>query len=191
VSQVEVEATFPASVIVPAMLMTTVPWQEAALQFARSLARLRAGSYLASRLSAREIVIVLAASLRSKYPDYGRGLATEEAMVDTTQKVARYLPRRHRRAFERAVVGVAEAGPLDVNRWRLAMTHTAHRASLVATGDVLGCIEQVIRGDRRLAGAAAVSSTELVEAARASPELLEIIGFVLGEEYLALRRQLA
>jgi len=41
------------------------------------------------------------------------------------------------------------------------------------------------------AAAAAVSSTELVEAARVSPELLEIVHFVLGEEYLALRRQLA
>ncbi len=124
------------------------------LQLARALARLRAGSYLATRLSARELGIVLAGSLRSRYSDYGRGLGSEEALVDMEQKVGRWLPRRHRRAFDRAVVGVAEAGPLDVSRWRQAMVHTAHRASVVATGDILGCLEQIIRSDRRLAAAA-------------------------------------
>ena len=80
---------------------------------------MRGGGYLAGRLSARELGIVLAASLRSRYPDYGRGLASEEVLADMAQRTLRYLPRRHRRGFDQAVVGVAEAGPLDVNRWRL------------------------------------------------------------------------
>ena len=78
-----------------------------------------------------------------------------------------------------------------MNRWRLGMTHTAHRASLVASGDVLGCLEHVIRSDRRLVAAAAVSPDELVEAARAFPEILEIVTFVLSDEYATLRAQAA
>jgi cellulose synthase operon protein C len=191
VTQVEAEATFPASLLIPANLMTSIPRREAVLQLARQIARLRAGSYLAAKLSARELGIVLAASLRSRYPDYGRGLASEEALSAMTQKTARFLPRKHRRAFERAVVGVAEAGPLDVNRWRQGMMHTAHRASLIVTGDILGSLEHVIRSDRRLAAAASVSPVELVEAARGFPELVEIVTFVLGPEYLALRAQIA
>ena len=190
VSQVEIEATFPASLLVPATLVTSVPRRESMLQLSRALARLRAGSYLATRLSARELGVVLAGSLRSRYSDYGRGLGSEEALVDMEQKVARLLPRRHRRAFDRAVIGVAEAGPLDVSRWRQAMSHTAHRAAVVATGDVLGSLEQVIRSDRRLAAAAA-SPTELVEIARVTPELVEIVSFVLGDEYIMLRKQVA
>jgi len=189
IKQVEIEATFPASLLVPAHLMTSVPRREMVLQLARQIGRLRAGSYLASRLSARELGIVLAGSLRSRFPDYGRGLASEEILADATQKTMRFLPRRHRRAFERAVVGVAEAGPLDVNRWRMGMIHTGHRASLVATGDVLGCLELVIRSDRRLTTAAAVSSAELIEAARVFPEMTEAVAFVLGDEYAALRAQ--
>jgi hypothetical protein len=189
VNQVEAEATFPASLLVPGTLMTSMPRREVVLQLARQIGRLRAGSYLASRLSARELGIVLAASLRSRYSDYGRGLASEDILADMAQKTGRWLPRRHRRAFERAVVGVAEAGPLDVNRWRLGMMHTAHRASLVATGDVLGCLEHVIRSDRRLTAAAAVSSEELLDAARTFPEILEIVSFVLGDEYSTLRAQ--
>lgn len=190
VSQVEIEATFPASLLVPATLVATAPRRESMLQIARALARLRAGSYLATRLTARELGVILAGSLRSRYSDYGRGLGSEEALVDMEQKVARLLPRRHRRAFERAVIGVAEAGPLDVSRWRQAMTHTAHRASVVATGDVLGCLEQVIRSDRRLA-AAVSSPTNLIEIARNTPELVEIVAFVLGDEYVMLRNQVA
>ncbi len=191
VTQVEIEATFPASILVPGTLMTSVPRREAVLQLARQLGRLRSGSYLATRLAARELGIVLAAALRSRYPDYGRGLAGEDVLTDMAQRTMRFLPRRHRREFERAVVGVAEAGPLDVNRWRLGMIHTSHRASLIATGDVLGCLEHVIRSDRRLAAAAAVSPADLVEVARSFPELIEIVTFVLGDEYPALRAQIA
>ena len=168
-AQVEAEATFPASLIVPAALMTTAPRREVVLQLARQIGRLRSGSYLAARLSARELGIVLAAALRSRYPDYGRGLASEESLADMAQKVARHLPRRHRRAFERAVVGVAEAGPLDVNRWRLGMIHTAHRASLIVTGDILGCLEHVIRSDRRLTAAAAAFSVRFDRGRARSP----------------------
>jgi len=190
INQVEVEATFPASLLVPAALVGSVPRRESMLQLSRALARLRAGSYLATRLSARELGIVLAGSLRSRYSDYGRGLGSEDALVETEQKVARWLPRRHRRAFDRAVVGVAEAGPLDVSRWRQAMIHTAHRASVVATGDVLGCLEHIIRSDRRLA-AAASNPNDLVDLARTTPELLEVVSFVLSDEYVMLRTQVS
>jgi len=159
------------------------------MQIARAMARLRAGSYLATRLSARELGVILAGSLRSRYPDYGRGLGSEDSLVDMEQRVSRLLPRRHRRAFERAVVGVAEAGPLDVSRWRQAMTHTAHRAALVATGDVLGCLDHVIRSDRRLAAAATAGSGDIVDVARTTPDLVEVVAFVLGDEYVMLRTQ--
>ena len=71
------------------------------------------------------------------------------------------------------------------------MIHTAHRASLIVTGDVLGCLEQVIRSDRRLTAAAAVSPVDLLEAARGTPELVEAVAFVLGDDYMALRAQIA
>lgn len=192
ITQVEIEATLPAALLVPASLLGSVPRRESMLQIARAMARLRAGSYLATRLSARELGVILAGSLRSRYSDYGRGLGSEDSLVDMEQRVARLVPRRHRREFERAVVGVAEAGPLDVSRWRQAMTHTAHRASLVATGDVLGCLEHIIRLDRRLSAAAtAANGGDLVDIARAAPEVVEVVAFVLSDEYVMLRNQVA
>jgi tetratricopeptide (TPR) repeat protein len=187
VSQVEVEATFPASLLIPASLITSAPRCELVLQLARALGRLRGGSYLAARLSARELGITLAACMRSRYADYGRGLASEEVLGELAQKVARQLPRRHRRAFDRGVLGVAEAGPLDVNRWRLGMSYTASRASVFGSGDVLGAIENSIRSDRRLASAAAISPSELLDIARGFPEVTELVSFVLGDSYIALR----
>jgi tetratricopeptide (TPR) repeat protein len=186
-NQVEVEGTFPASLLIPVTLVTSAPRRELVLQIARALGRLRAGSYLAARLSARELGIILAASMRSRYADYGRGLATEEVLNDLAQKIARQVPRRHRRAFDRGVLGVAEAGPLDVNRWRLGMTYTASRASVFGSGDVLGGLENVIRSDRRLASAAAVSPNELLDIARGFPEIVELVAFVLDDAFIALR----
>jgi tetratricopeptide (TPR) repeat protein len=188
ITQVEIEPTFPASLLVPMALTVSAPRQELVLQLARALGRLRAGSYLAGRLSARELGIVLAASLRSRYADYGRGLASEEVLDELAQKVARQLPRRHRRAFERGVVGVAEAGPLDVNRWRLAMSYTAQRAAVVGSGDVLGCLDSIISSERRLTLAATASPGELLDAARTFPEFTELVAFVLGDDYVQLRR---
>jgi Tfp pilus assembly protein PilF len=186
-NQVEVEGTFPASLLIPATLVSSAPRRELVLQIARALGRLRAGSYLAARLSARELGIILAASMRSRFADYGRGLATEEVLNDLAQKIARQVPRRHRRAFDRGVLGVAEAGPLDVNRWRLGMTYTASRASVFGSGDVLGGLENVIRSDRRLASAAAVSPNELLDIARGFPEIVELVAFVLDDAFIALR----
>jgi len=70
------------------------------------------------------------------------------------------------------------------------MIHTAHRASVVATGDVLGCLEHIIRSDRRLA-AAASNPNDLVDVARTTPELLEVVSFVLSDEYVMLRTQVS
>lgn len=190
VPQIEIEATFPPSLIVPATLVGTVPRQELFLQVGRQLGRLRSGTYAATRLSARDLGAVLAAAMRTRFVDYGRGLAPEEVLSDFAQKIGRLVPRRHRRSFERAVLGVAEAGPLDVERWRQGMVHTAHRASLVASGDLLGSLEFIIRSDRRLA-AASTSPAELVEAARATPEVVELISFAFSDDYASLASRLA
>ena len=69
------------------------------------------------------------------------------------------------------------------------MIHTAHRASLVASGDVLGCLEYIIRADRRLRPPRAVSPAELTGSGAELPELLEAVTFVLSDEYASLRAQ--
>jgi hypothetical protein len=99
VNQVEVEATFPASLLIPASLKTSPPRRELVLRLARALGRLRAGSYLATRLSARELGITLAASMRSRY--YGRGLRPRRSSV---------IWRRRWRASRRAATVARSTG---------------------------------------------------------------------------------
>ena len=78
----------------------------------------------------------------------------------------------------------------DADRWRIGLSHTAYRAAILISSDVLGAFERIARGDRRLAAAASLPSDELVKAARANPEVVDMINFALGEELAGLERRL-
>ena len=87
--------------------------------------------------------------MRTVYPDYGRGVLPEEQLNDVAQKIARMLPRRQRRAFEQAALSFRDGGMFEAERWRVGLLHTGHRAAIVASGDVLGAFEQIVRGGPR------------------------------------------
>jgi hypothetical protein len=127
--------------------------------------------------------------VRTVYADYGRGVLPEEQLNDVAQKIARLLPRRQRRAFEQAAVSFRDGGVFEGERWRVGLLHTGHRAALLASGDVLGAFEQIARADRHLAGAT-LSTDELLVAARANPEMVEMINFAVSDELAAINRRL-
>ena len=87
-----------------------------------------------------------------------------------------------------------EAGPysqkFEADRWRRGLLHTGHRAALVASGDVLGAFEQIVRDDRELAGAASRGGESLLAAARDNAEIVEMINFALSDELTAICRRL-
>jgi hypothetical protein len=149
----------------------------------------RAGTYAALRVPGKDLGLLVAAGVRTIFPDYGRGALPEDRLNDVSQKIARVLPRRHRRAFEQAALSFRDGGVFDSDRWRAALNHTGYRAALVASGDVLGAFEHIVRQDRRLA-AAVTSPEELLRAARASAEVIEMINFAVGDDLAGLSRRL-
>jgi tetratricopeptide (TPR) repeat protein len=187
---VEVEASQPPAVLVPPTLLN-LPRQEAFLQLGRQLGRIRAATHAALRVPHKDLGLLIAAGVRTIFPDYGRGALPEDRLNDVSQKIARALPRRHRRAFEQAALSFRDGGVFDSDRWRSSLLHTGHRASIVVSGDVLGAFEHIMRTDRRLVGAAVPSSTEeLVRLAATSAEIVEMINFALGESLATLNRRL-
>ena len=186
---VEVEASQPPAVLVPPTL-AGLPRQEAFLQLGRQLGRIRAGTHAALRVPYKDLGLLIAAGVRTVYPDYGRGALPEDRLNDVSQKIARALPRRHRRAFEQAALSFRDGGVFDSDRWRKSLLHTGHRAALVASGDVLGAFEHIARLDRTLAAAAVQSPEELVRVAAANVEVTEMINFALGAELSHLNRRL-
>jgi hypothetical protein len=188
-TQVEVDASQPPALLVPPTLLS-LPRQEAFLQLGRQLGRVRAGTYAALRVPSKDLGLLVAAGVRTVFPDYGRGALPEDRLNDVSQKIARALPRRHRRAFEQAALSFRDGGVFDSDRWRAALMHTGHRAALVASGDVLGAFEQIVRQDRRLAAAAVLSSDDLVRAARTSAEIVELVNFAVSDELAGLCRRL-
>jgi tetratricopeptide (TPR) repeat protein len=188
-TQVEVEASQPPAVLVPPTL-AAMPRQEAFLQLGRQLGRVRAGTHAALRVPLKDLGLLIAAGVRTVYPDYGRGALPEDKLNDVAQKIARALPRRHRRAFEQAALSFRDGGVFDSDRWRAALLHTGHRASIVASGDVVGSFDYIARLDRRLSAALVQSPEELHRAAAGNIEVIEMINFALGEELAALNRRL-
>jgi len=187
--QVQIEATQPPALLVPATLLG-LPRQEALLQLGRQLGRLRAGTYPAARIPPKDLGLLVAAGVRTMFPDYARGALPEDKLNELSQKIARALPRRHRRAFEQAALSFRDGGVFDADRWRIGLSHTAYRAAILISSDVLGAFERIARGDRRLAAATNLPSDELVKAARANPEVVDMINFALGEELAGLERRL-
>jgi tetratricopeptide (TPR) repeat protein len=188
-TQVEVEASQPPSIIVPPTL-PAMPRQEAFLQLGRQLGRVRAGTHAALRVPLKDLGLLVAAGVRIMYPDYGKGALPEDKLTDVSQKIARALPRRHRRAFEQAALSFRDGGVFDSDKWRAALLHTGHRASLVASSDVAGCFDYIARLDRRLSAALVQSPEELRAAAAANIEVIEMINFALGDELATLNRRL-
>jgi tetratricopeptide (TPR) repeat protein len=188
-SQVEIEATQPPALLVPATLLA-LPRQEVLLQLGRRLGRLRAGTYAAARIPPNDLGLLVAAGVRTMFPEYGRGALPEDKLNELSQKIARVLPRRHRRAFEQAALSFRDGGVFDADRWRVGLSHTAYRAAILVSGDVLGAFERIARTDRRLAAAATMSPDELIKAARANPEVVDMIHFALSDELANLQRRL-
>jgi tetratricopeptide (TPR) repeat protein len=189
-TNVEVEASQPPAVLVPPTLVG-LPRQEAFLQLGRQLGRIRAATHAALRVPHKDLGLLIAAGVRTIFPDYGRGALPEDRLNDVSQKIARALPRRHRRAFEQAALSFRDGGVFDSDRWRSSLLHTGHRASIVVSGDVLGAFEHIMRTDRRLVGAPPPQSTEeMVRLAATSPEIVELINFALGDALATLNRRL-
>ena len=188
-TQVEVEASQPPSVLLPATLAAQ-PRQEAFLQLGRQLGRVRAATHAALRVPLKDLGLLVAAGVRTVYPDYGRGALPEDKLNEVSQKIARALPRRHRRAFEQAALSFRDGGVFDSDRWRAALLHTGHRASIVASGDVLGSFDYIARLDRRLSAALVQSPEELQRAAAGNIEVIELVNFALGDELATLNRRL-
>jgi cellulose synthase operon protein C len=189
ITQVEIEASQPPAVLLPPTLAAQ-PRQEAFLQLGRQLGRVRAATHAALRVPHKDLGLLVAAGVRTIFPDYGRGALPEERLNDVSQKIARALPRRHRRAFEQAALSFKDGGVFDSDRWRSSLLHTGHRASLVASGDVLGAFEHIARKDTRLSAAVVQSPAELVEAAALNVEVVEMINFAVGADLAGLNRRL-
>ena len=189
VTRVEIEAGPPPALLVPANLLSQ-PLQDACWQIGRQLGHLRAGTHGVSRIPGKDLGLLVVAGVRTVYPDYGRGILPEEQLNDVAQKIARMLPRRQRRAFEQAALSFRDGGMFEAERWRAGLLHTGHRAALVASGDVLGAFDQIVREDRDLASAATRGGEELLTAARDNIGAVEMINFAVSDELAGLNRRL-
>jgi hypothetical protein len=188
-TRVEIEAGPPPALLVPSNLLSQ-PLQDACWQIGRQLGHLRAGTYGISRIPGKDLGLLVVAGVRTVYTDYGRGVLPEEQLNDVAQKIARMLPRRQRRAFEQAALSFRDGGMFEAERWRRGLLHTGHRAALLASGDVLGAFDQIVREDRHLAGEVARGGEALLKAARDNREIVEMINFALSDELSVINRRL-
>jgi Tfp pilus assembly protein PilF len=188
-TQVEIEAGPPPALLLPSSF-GSLPRQEAFSQLGRQLGHLRVGTHGIGRIPPKDLGLLIAAGVRTMFPDYGRGILPEERLRDVAQKIARMLPRRTRRAFDQAALSFRDAGVFDGERWRASLAHTSYRAALIASGDVLGLFEHIIRTDRRLGAAVAQAPHDLLAPARNSAVAVEMIQFAIGEELATINRRL-
>ena len=188
-TRVEIEAGPPPALLVPAAVLSQ-PLQEACSQLGRQLGHLRAGTHGITRIPGKDLGLLVVAGVRTVYPDYGRGVLPEEQLNDVAQKIARLLPRRQRRAFEQAARVVPRRR--RVRRRALARRPAAHGPPRGAAG--VGRRAGGVRADRARRpaprGRRAVRPTSCSSAARANPEVVEMINFAVSDELAAINRRL-
>lgn len=172
-AEIWIENTEPASLVVGASIVER-PRAELAFALGTLLGRVRMRNQAAFFAQPIEIANLVAEALRQADPNFSRFGARSEAL---TQAVARGVGRAEKRAVEALLPRFQ--GPVNFAAFTMAAAHSAHRFGLVACSDPAAALRLLTRPQART-----------FPPALERPDVRELVGFAVGEEYLAVRQNL-
>ncbi len=171
-NQAWVENTVPPSLVVGATRLAGEPG-ELLFTLGMLLGRVRLGTHAAFFAQPIEVANLVAEALRQADPAFSRfGTKSPEL----AQAVGRAVGRAERKALEALVPKFA--GTVSFGAATQGMAFSSHRFGLVAAGDLAAAIRVLARDEK--------SPAALLE----RPDLVELVGFALSDEHLALRGRL-
>lgn len=141
-----VELTRPVSLMVPAYVRK-LPEAEQVFLLARAMSLVAMDLHTARRLGSNRTGMLLAAAARMAKPSYGRGQFDEARLEDWNRKLVKATPWRGKKAVEEAAAAFAALPRLDIAAWVDSLECTATRAGSVLAGDLVGCVEVLVRTD--------------------------------------------
>lgn len=128
------------AVLAPATIME----KDAATQtymLAQPMIQVARGYHAISKLTPRELDVLLASAARIVKPDFGVGLTSEDFLNEQTKRLQRAIPRRDRRRVREAALAYAEAKRVKFDRWVNAAHRTAVRAALLLCDELDPMVE--------------------------------------------------
>jgi len=168
---VEIEPHDPPSLIVPSYLLSLAE-MEVVFAVARALARFALGGYAIDKLGARGIAAAIAAAVAP----LGGTLPVVDA-EDIERRITKALDRHARKSLEPLAPNVK---PFDPEALIRAVEQGAIRVAYLLSGDLGSALTNVRRRERIHVG----------ELGREGTSTGDLIRFALGDESVALRKQL-
>ncbi len=130
------------AVLAPATIMEKDPATQT-FMLAQPMTQVARGYHAVSKLTPRELDVLLASAARIVKPDFGSGLTSEEFLNEQTKRLQRAIPRRDRRQVREAAFAYAQAKRVKFDRWVNAAQRTALRAALLLCDDLDPLVQEV------------------------------------------------
>jgi hypothetical protein len=179
------ETTEPLAVCVGQEVVRKFNAREQKFLIGRAVHGLLNKTALLHKLPARERANVLGSAIRVGDPSFS-GLANrDEAMEKQLRKA---LPRKALKQLE--LVAASVRPDVDVDRAAAGLLHSADRAGLMMSGDVLLGLNMLLRQDPGYTTVMRGEGTDVVlHAARQRDDVRELLAFALSEDFFRLRQK--
>jgi len=191
---VAVENTDPVSIVVGDSLVKHTNVKEQRFALSRALKRLLDGSFLATRLGARDLAQFIAALVQPTAPSSALATYPGQLPADLAKRVQKAISRKARKAVEELLSSPGQQAALqrrpDYEAYLRGVEHSAARAGLALSADLPNAVMHLCREHPQLAGKRFNTTPELAAAYAPHPVLSELFRFAVSEEYFTLRTRL-
>jgi tetratricopeptide (TPR) repeat protein len=191
------ENTDPPVIILGQNLVTKATHEELRFALGRTLKLLQLHMALPSRLSPKELGLLVSGVVRQFVPDFAPAAYEESQVIAEAGRVGKAIPRKLQQ--ELMPFALECAGAIDWEQLVMDIVHVGNRAGLLLAGSVAAALATLRRaaGHEDLQGAGSAGSAGLAptpeafaRACRGNRQIEELLRFAVSNEYLELRRQL-
>lgn len=192
VFSVALENTEPVALIVGEGLIKRTNVHEQRFALGRALQLLRAGTFLAFALGAKELARLVAAAIYPFQPSCPLATYPGEGIGELANQVRKALSGKRRRALE--ALARDQAPELmrlpDYEGYLRAAEHTANRVGLTLSNDLAQAIMHLMRLVPELRDLRLGTTEEMANALGRHPAICELLRFAVSEEYFRVRVRL-
>jgi len=154
----------------------------------RTMSLLRDRAFVLQMLSREELELVFAAAIFRVEPSASLSLPRSEVEPEA-QRLYKALPRKARKALPLAVTRFMQEGG-DLDAWVEGVLATADRCGLLACGDILVAMGEIVEELRMPSRRAAMSTDEIAAAVRDTRNAAQTLVYSVSVDYLGLRKEL-
>jgi hypothetical protein len=182
-----VENTDPPAVLIGKGLLHEATDEEIQFLMGRSLWIIQRSMILPACLRSSELELLVAGIVRQYNPEFQTDNADEKALLNTTKKVNRAIPRKLRQELMPFALECSGSSAM-MRSLGASVIHSANRAGLLVSRSIIAALTVL----RKMAGHAQSTwdPDVLIRSLEDSTEAAELLRFAVSDDHLELRREM-